>query len=55
MAQKTKIGKHLTPTKGNLGYFWTHGHNSTADWALEICSNPLKMRKVLWFAIKKIF
>jgi len=31
MAQKPKIGKNSTPSKGNHGYFLTHGHNSPAD------------------------
>jgi len=36
MAQKVKICKNSTPTKGNCGYFWTIGHNSPADWAREL-------------------
>jgi len=53
MAQKTKIGKNYTPTNANPGYIIpmaiTHQQIE-----LESCLNPLKMRKVLLFAIKKI-
>jgi len=36
MAQEPQIGKNSSPTKGNHGYFWTHGQNSPADWAREL-------------------
>jgi len=31
MAQKPKFGKISTPTKGNHGYFLTHGRNAPTD------------------------
>jgi len=40
MAQKTKIGKNTTPKKSNHGTFWTHGHNSPADFDRNLFKPP---------------
>jgi len=53
MAQKTKIEKNPTPTKGSHGYFWPKAI-TCQQIELESCSNSLKMGKVLQFAIKKL-
>ena len=39
MAQKTKIGKISTPTKGNHGYFLIHAYNPPADWSRDTAKN----------------
>ena len=51
MAHKIKSSRNCTSTNASLGYITPQG--ITRLMMLKSCSNPLKLRKVLYFATKK--
>jgi len=53
MAEKAKIGKNSTPANAKLGFIPPQAMTRQPI-ELESCSNPLRIGKVLQFAMKEI-